>query len=89
MEILRQIRNQDWEWVDFIDQMTPEEEKEYYEREIVSINEKMKSLFQDMKWIEELIANWFEAIGDAEIALALRTQLEELATRRKEILNSL
>ena len=92
-----EIENEDWEtiqqeainWVEFEDDMTSEEEKEYYQREIDEITVELPKLRSQRDGIQELIEYGLNAESDVQTLEAIQSQMLVLATRRKEIIETM
>ena len=92
-----EIENEDWEtiqqevtsWVEFEDDMTLEEEKEFYQREIDEITAELPKLRGQRDGIQELIEYGLNAESDIQTLEAIQSQMLTLATRRKEIIDTM
>lgn len=88
-----EIENEDWEtiqqevtnWVEFEDDMTPDEIKEFHQREIDEITAELPKLRSQRDWIQELIEYELNAESDIQTLEATQAQMLALATRRKEL----
>jgi hypothetical protein len=73
-------------WIEFEDDMTKEEEIEFYQREVDEITSELPNLRSQRDWIQELIEYELNAESDIKTLEAIQSQMLSLATRRKELI---